>query len=369
MPRVLETGQGSDRRKPSKGRRGPQTGALKSNRRGPEDRVYRVRTKVWLAAVKARCPVDSLLGLDRHFLGDDRADLRAFWRIARDDTDPGLSRDALGERSLVDIVGERPGYHHTRAIYHSELWEEILGPRPLNLDRREALLKILLDRLHLFEPNSEDWMAAAELGIDFFGARRRSMRDFKRWLAHFSRKRDIDRLALLSLLFRRAIEASALQEALALESALISSVRRFCCRFGFNSSISAEWEFLIRRRVIAGQQSLAIPQHIIDSATLMLSGWERQCESAIQRRRYEQMLWAGACMLDNQQEPPVTHLVPRCQRVNDYQSNRQDFVHRAGEMANERIRQHFAESMREGVSAEVRFGEMRGYREPMRNWD
>jgi hypothetical protein len=324
---------------------------------------------VWLAAVKARCPVESLLGLDRYFLGDDRADLRAFWRIARDDTDPGLSRDALDGRNLVDIVGERPGYHHTRAIYHSELWEEILGPRPLKLDRREALLSILLDRLDLFEPNSEDWMAAAEFGLNAFGSRRRSMRDFERWLAHFSRKRNIERLSLLCLLFRRAIEASALEEALVLERALLSSVRRFCCRFGFNSSISAEWEFLIRRRVIAGQQSLAIPEHIIRSATLMLSDWESRCETPMQRRRYEQMLWAGACLLDNQQDLQVTHLVSRSEQVIDYQSKRRDYVDRAGEMAGERVRQHFADTMREGVSAEVRFMEMTGYREPRRNWD
>lgn len=365
-------------RKPSKSAQPApdRSAAATAARRGPRDPIHRLQDAVWLATVDNRCPVASQHGKDIYFLGEAGEGTRTFWRIQRDASDPGLHRASLGGGSVVGLVGRRPGYFHTRAVYASELFQPVqcpavLGPDPMSGDQCDALIKDVLKRLDLVEVTGEDaWLASGSGRFlpEFAAGTRASL---QRWLQGFTRKRNIDHILLLCLLYKRAVGRSALDEAIVFRNATIAGIQRFCRRPGFSGDVQTLWLFLTHRRVFMGQRSL-------EHAPAALAIAEQRLPAAFTKvpalyRNFAWHRWLMAGLIELETQATWTRLVTRTQGLDSFERDREallDAVQRESLARLERdVLAYFALPEDRRVCAATRLAEMRGHVESWRKGD
>lgn len=331
---------------------------------------------VWLAVVESRCPVESHSGKDRYFLGEEAEGTRRFWRIQREASDPGLKRASLGGDSVVSRVARHPGYFDTRAIYASELFQPILypavlGPERLSAQQCDGLIDMVLRRLDLIEIADEDatLLLASERQIPGLAAGTRT--SLQRWLACFVRKRNLDHILLLCLLYQRSVARGALEEAIMFRDAVVVAIQRFCQRPGFNGDIQTLWLFMTKRRVFMGQASLDHSAAALAGAEQMLPGIFMKVPAL--RRSLAWHRWLMAGLLELQEEASWTRIMPRTVAWEEFVREREDLreqMRRDSRARSEHaIRRFLRQPEHLRVGAATRLAEMRGHREPWRPSD
>lgn len=341
----------------------------RSRERGQADRVYRLRSRVWFGAVANRYP-DSVSRMDVDLL--DLADTsgRVMWRIQRHASDPGRFRPHVDSKdSAVEIVQAKPSFKHTQAIYKSELFTEVLSPRPATAERRDALIAIVLGRLGLYEPTKSDLNIASANGMsikDFVPPNERALR---RWWMLFARKRQIDRVLLLCLLYQRALARTNLEEAILFRDATLVAIERFCMRPGFSASTKTLWQFMTLRRVFAGRVSLEHTEAALQAGAELLPLAIRDATTAAKLQQYEWLRYMAACALELQGDLISTHITARSAEIDDFVRRRPELEAKA---RSARYKEALARAQRDkdqSVAASARLLEMPGYREPWRPGD
>ncbi|WP_449302396.1 hypothetical protein [Pseudoxanthomonas mexicana] len=308
--------------------------------------------------------------MDSDLLGEDMEGSRTFWRIARSASDPGLPRKSLDGKSVVEVVARLPGYHHTGKIYASELFSEVLQPNGLTLSRRDELLALVLKRLNLYEPTPEDRWIAQRSKRALHELATPTLLDLQDWLFLFQRKRNIDHVLLLCLLYMRALASANLDEAILFRSSLFYLLHRFCNRPGFDGDTIALLEFMILRRVILGQTSLDHSDQALAHADLLYvpDGYKNP-DSEARMKEYEWRRWIAACRAEVQANPISTKIVRRTPQLQAFFSER----HILHEQALLELKAEHEESWRryleKPVSTYQRFMELPGHREPWRPGD
>lgn len=338
--------------------------------RGPEDLVHRLQARVWLASVRNRYPYESLNAMDSDLLGKDMEGSRTFWRIARAASDPGLPRKSLGGKSVVEVVARLPGYHHTGKIYASELFTEVLQPNGLAVSRREELLALVLKRLKLYEPTPGDrWIAQRCLRtLNELAAPTRL--DLQDWLFLLQRKRNIDHVLLLCLLYMRALASANLDEAILFRSSLSYLLHRFCNRPGFDGDTSTLWEFMILRRVILGQTSLDhSDQALAQAEMLYVPDGYKNPDSEAGMKEYKWRRWIAACLAEVQASPISTKIVRRTPQLQAFLSERHLLQEKALQEFKAEEEERWRRYWDKPVSTHQRFMELPGHREPWRPGD
>lgn len=309
---------------------GEQTG---NGGRGREDHVYRLRALVWFSVVRAhkKAPWEPA-AMDRHFLGQDGGDGRAFWRVLRYARDPGQPRPRWAGMSLVDRVAATRGFEHTAQVYRSPLWEDVLGSAPLTPARREALIEATLARLGLFEPTEDDRLAEVVLALGLQALKAVPARVLRQRIAQVARTRSIDAILLLCLYYRRAIEETRLEDARAFADGTLAAIGRFCRRPGVLGGVDAMWTFMTRRRVLAGQRGLDHSPRIQRLAETWLAPRRARagtCTPAA-RAAFEAQAWQLGCVLDNDaRRAPSSAFHPRTPELECYLAERATFIARA----------------------------------------
>ena len=291
----------------------------RSQERSREDFVHRLRSMLWFAAVKNRYGGHTTSAMDVDLLALADASGRVMWRIKRHASDPGQARsELLARRSPVDVIGERPNFHHTKVIYNSELFTEVLAARPLGVARRDALIKIVLERLGLYEPSQSEVEMLERSGI-VIPRLRKSIHCLRAWLAVFSRKRHIDRVLLLCLLYMRALAKADLDEAAMFRDAVLFAIDRFCARPGFDQDVITLWRFIITRRVFTNQMSLDHSDVVLTAAEELVPMWV-QPRTAAEKKQFEWKRYLIACSFE-QDEKHTTFITERTPVINAHLSS------------------------------------------------
>lgn len=338
--------------------------------RGKEDLVHRLRSAVWFGAVDNRYAGRSVNAMDVDLLGLSHAEARVMWRIKRYASDPGSKTPALlGGRSAVDIIGERSGFHHTRRIYESELFTKVLVPKPLGAEERDGLTAAVLHRLGLHELLESDRVLAAYCKKHVHAFRRPTRRDLEVWSEVFGRKREIDHVLLLCLLYQRALATANLEEAIVFRDAIRDSINRFCARPGFDGSAKILWQFITWRRVISGRTSLKHGEAALCRADQLVPDYLRNTSTSTAKNRYHQYRFMLACELEMHEDTHFTHIVKCTPEINRFLEERKSLDKRAGLAAIARSIRGMRRYLQEGVDAATRFREMHGHREPWRPGD
>lgn len=344
--------------------------------RGPRDPVHRLRTLVWYAVVDNRCPVRSHHGKDRFFLGEAGEGTRTFWRIRRTASDPGLPKASLDGDSVVSRVGQHKGFFHTRAVYASELFQPtqqpaVLGPDPMSGVERDGLIEFVLRRLNLVEITREDAYLARAGGRTSPELAPGTRVALQRWLTDFTRKRNIDHILLLCLLYQRAIGRSALEEAIVFRDATVVAIRRFCQRPGFGGDVHTLWLFVTHRRVFMGQRSLEHSPAALARAEQMLPAAFTKVPAL--RREFTWRRWMMAGLLELLYTASWTRITPRTSAWESLERDRdvlEDALLRdAYERSEHDMQRYLALSEERRVSASTRLAEMPGYIESWRPGD
>jgi hypothetical protein len=335
--------------------------------RGREDRVWRLRALVWLSVVRAhkKCPWEPA-AMDRHFLGEDAGDGRGFWRVLRYARDPGLPRASWGGLSLVDRVGATRGFEHTAAVYHSVLWADVLGPSSLEPARREILIGETLKRLGLFEPAEEDRFAESVLALGLDELRAIPARVLRQRVARLARLRSVDAILLLCLYYRRAIEATQMEEARIFAQGALDAIGRFCRRPGVPGGVDGMWTFMTRRRVLAGQQSLAHTPQVQQTASLWLASRRERAAAAgrLDSAALSEQAWQLGCVLDNQTDlMPATSFHSRTLALEAYMASRAGLIDDARARGVEQALARAETSAATWTPAQRRFAELPGHSE------
>ena len=361
---------GEKAKKAKKGRSGKKARRPRSQERGREDMSRRLRSMVWFGAVDNRYTGNSTNAMDVDLLGLADTSGRVMWRIKRHASDPGEERSKLLKgRSAVGVVGEVPGYHHTKGIYASELFTEVLAPHPLKASRRDELIAIVLARLGLYEPTESDRAIARTSKISIVGFRNPVGHDLKAWLMVFARKRHIDRVLLLCLLYLRALARSNLEEAILFRDSIYFAIHRFCTRPGFGGNVHTLWRFITWRRIFSGSVSLEHGEAALAVADRLVPEYFRRFSTPTGRRQYEWARYIAACGLEMQDCAPATHITKRTPDIDAFLLERSELEVRAQRSWLAEALWRMRRNMREGITASTRFQEMRGHREPWRPGD
>lgn len=333
-----------------------------SRARGREDRVHRLRSQVWFCLVSAQknTPDDPAV-MDSFFLGDVDLDGRVFRRIRDNASDPGLLRKALNNESVVGRVATKSGYRHTQEAYDSALWT-LLGPESMEPDEREVLIASLLQKFVLYESGPDDKFIFDQLTLPDFRGLQRSRSDFRRAAHQLARKRSVDHILLLCLLYRRYLEGGLWGEAGHLRNTILMAIRNYCDRPGFHGDVRTLWIFLTRRRVFAGQLSLEHTWQTLDLVRKIFVHWEQSCRTQKDLAWFKEWVWLYACARENEEEIPVQHLVPRDRQVENFLTSRDQLMIKALDTA---VAAHESARPDEDApnSAARQFAEFIGYRE------
>lgn len=297
--------------------------------------------------------------MDTFFLGDHDFERRVFRRILDNASDPGLKGPQGDRVSVVERVAEKPGYRHTRAAYESRLWD-LLGPRIWTPIEREEEISRLLRDFALYESGPEDKAILDALIQPDFRGLSRSRSYFRRTLRQLARKRDLDRILLLCLLYRRYFEAGRLGEARDVRHAVLQAIRHFCNRPGFHGDVHTLWVFITRRCIFAGQPSLEHTWQALYEAREMLAGWEVRCIEAKSQKWFDNQVWLYACLRENAEEIPVSYLIPRTLAVERFLSARDQLMIKALDAA---VLAWHPPELDQPISAAIRFAELQGHRE------
>ncbi|MGH8109977.1 MAG: hypothetical protein ACREO1_14815 [Arenimonas sp.] len=256
----------------------------KARNRDPADPLFRLRSWVWLGGVWTKTDA-TLRGLDREFLGEENESLRAFWRIRRDGSDPGRLRYSLGNKSLVNLVASKPGYYDTKLLYRSPIWHEVLGATEMTIARRDRLISILMRRLKLFQAEKSDQFISETLQLSVTELRPCTRKVFRKQLRKLVGICKIDNILLLSLLYRRAMSAGSLEEAICVRDSLFLAIRAYCNRPGFDGRTQSLFLYIVERRVICGIRDLAPdPKSLVNARALVARRRENVQNEADQRR-------------------------------------------------------------------------------------
>ena len=341
----------------------------RSSERGKKDLVLRLRSMIWFASVDNRYLGNSVRAMDADLLGLEDLGARVMWRIGRHASDPGKSGvAALEGRTAVEVIGERSGFFHTKEIYSSELFSEVLAPTPLSVSRRDELIGIVLDRLGLYELTKCDRHIASK-STDFSASLSSPRYDLSSWLRIFVRKRNINHVLLLCLLYLRALSRSNLREAIVLRDHIRDAINRFCGRPGFRSDIGTLWQFITWRRVFSGRSSLEHGEASLDAADQWVTKRYLQVEKPAHRARYEFMRYIMACILEMSGDEISTHIMNRTAVIDEFLQRRDTLEMKASRSDLAHALWNSRRSSRAGVTPLIRFGEMRGHSEPWRPGD
>ena len=331
--------------------------------------VHRLRSMLWFAAVDNRYSGNSTNAMDVDLLGLPDTSGRVMWRIKRHASDPGVQRSTLlRKRSPVDVVAERSGFHHTKAIYTSELFTEVLAAHPLEAERRETLITTVLDRLGLYEPTRSDISIAERTGTPIEGFRKPA-HGLRTWLAVFARKRHIDHVLLLCLLYMRALARTNLDEAIQFRDAIFFAIRRFCMRPGFNGDVEALWHFIVARRVLTGRSSLDHPESALTEADELVPLYFKRTSTAAEWKQLEWARYMAACRMELDSQEFPSFITKRTPDIDAFLLKRSDLEMRAVRSWRAESLWRMRRSMRQGVTAATRFQEMHGHRESWRPGD
>lgn len=341
----------------------------RSRERSREDLVQRLRSMLWFSSVDNRYSGNSTNAMDVDLLGLPDTSGRVMWRIKRHASDPGEQRSTLlQKRSPVEVIAERSGFHHTKAIYTSELFTEVLSARPLAAERRDTLIKTVLDRLGLYEPTRSD-LYIAERTKTLVEGFRKPVHGLGTWLEVFARRRHIDHVLLLCLLYLRALGKTNLEEAIQFRNAIIVAIDRFCGRPGFSGDVRTLWHFIVARRVLTGRMSLDHSDGALTAADKFAWSYYKQTSTPAERRRREWMRYMTACRVELYEQETPLYITKRTPDIDAFLSKRADLQEQAIRSRRAESLWQLRRSMREGVSAETRFMEMHGHREDWRCGD
>ncbi len=260
------------------------------------DPVIRLRAWLWLNEILWRtwswdC---SLRGLDRRLLGEEHDDLRAFWRVRRDGLDPGRKRVALGNRSLVEVVASHEGFEETREIYLHRLWRDVLGPTEMSADIREALIQELLHDLRLFQPDGTDEFIAREMKLSLPALHSCTQAQFSGPLEGLIKRRSLNAILLLCLMYRRAMSQAHLEEAICLRDAIYFAIKHYCDRPGFDGQTSGIFLHLVNRRVFCGDREVTPSAAATEAAKQHMAAWRKKARTPSDHRAADTMeyLWS-----------------------------------------------------------------------------
>lgn len=240
----------------------------------------------------------------------------------------------------------------------------------LTPERRDELIVVVLERLGLYEPSEHDrWLAAGNLR-DIPGFEPPSYMALRKWLSVFERKRSIDHVLLLSLLYMRALARTNLDEAILLRDSLSFLINRFCRRPGFSGDTETLWQFITWRRVMTGRLDLSHTKGALARAELLLVPvWMKKATTEPGKEQYRWCRWIGACSLEMQDQPFITKIANRTPALTTFLSDRPRLAKRAAQATKAEILERIKKGLEEPVSAYQRFNEMHGYHEPWRPGD
>lgn len=297
--------------------------------RGKADRVQRLRSQVWFCLVCAQkqAPWDDPAAMDKFFLKRSHGPFRMFERIRDNCSSPGLKNRTLKGRSVVEVVAEKQGYHHTQAAFESSLWSLLSGSAWSPVKREEEIDR-LLRTLALYESGPTDRFIRTALSAPDFRGLKRNRAYFQRVLGQLARKRSLDNILLLCLLYRRYLEIGRLGEARDVRAAVLRAIHRYCDRPGFSRDVHTIWVFITRRRVFAGQPSLEHTPRALSEARERIGVWEAQCTPAKAWQRLDDQSWLYACIGENAEEIPVSYIIPRNPGVERFIAARDEFMTR-----------------------------------------
>ena len=318
----------------------------KERQRRPRHPVYRLRAWVWMGEIEWRTD-DSLRGLDRGLLGDKHGELRAFWRVKRDGFDPGRKRVALGNRSLVEVVAEQPGFDDTKNIYESRLWLEVLGPTEMTKTDRDVLIAELLGTLGLFQPDGTDDFIADEMKLTTPGLRACDEVEFKESSKQLIDRRSVDCILLLCLLYRRAMENAHLEQAIALRDQVYFAVKHYCDRPGFDGRTIGIFLHLINRRVFCGDRNVEPSPQAIAEAKDAMSAWRAKARTRTAHRNVDAMEYLRAIHFSIFDARPLYPLCEVSPDILRYQAEKPRLLKTARKKLRRRTEARFKRAMAE----------------------
>lgn len=307
-----------------------ETSVIVPQGRGKADRVKRLRSQVWfcLVCAQSETPRDDPAAMDKFFLKRCHGPFRMFQRIRDNCSNPGLKNRNLNGRSVVEIVAEKRGYHHTQAAFESSLWSMLSGS-PWSPIQREEEIDRLLHSLALYESGPTDRFIRSALSAPDFRGLKRNRAYFQRVLGQLARKRSLDHILLLCLLFRRYHEVGRWGQARDVRNAVLQAIHRYCDRPGFSRDVHTIWLFITRRRVFSGQPSLEHTPRALSEARELTGIWETYCATTEARQSFDEETWLYACLRENAGEIPVSYIIPRSAGVERFIVARDEFFTRS----------------------------------------
>jgi len=263
--------------------------------------------------------------MDKFFLKRTHGPYRTFERIRDNCSNPGLKSRVLKGQSVVELVAEKPGYRHTGAAFESPLWS-LLGGVAWGPAKREEEIERLLHTLEYFESRASDLFILSALRKPDFRGLKRNRTHYRRVLGQIVRKRSLDGILLLCLLYRRYLESGRLGEARDVRDAVLRAIHHYCDRPGFHRNVHTTWVFITRRRVFAGQPSLEHIPKAIAEARVLIGSWEAPLTPLEARQWSRDQSWLYACMRENSEEIPMSYIIPRDPEVDLFIAGRDKFL-------------------------------------------
>ena len=273
-------------------------------RRGVEDIVCRVQSQVWLAVLKShrRTPAGSS-AIGRFFLPGAEDSGNIFTLIEKNSSNPGRRRASLENRSVVDFVGAKRGFAHTKLVYDSALWMLLKPTLPTPWEREEMIHHTLGQLMRDDKIQDPSFSLLVRVASDC--RLPTPVAAYRRVVRRFARKRSITCVLLLCLLYRRATETGAVGEMQILREGVIAAVHHFCNQPGFSYATATVLLFLVRRRVLAGQRSLEHTLEMDYDADQYIAYLGFLCMTPEEYAWVDHQKWLVACALENLEREQV----------------------------------------------------------------
>lgn len=248
----------------------PKATTVDRRRRSGADLCDRTRAWIWLAYVRARRSDLSYDGLDDQVF-DEGSRRRAFWRVARTGQSPDRVHRLRGF-SLVERLGEKPGFENTAAVFRSQLWQ-LLRCHPMKREELMAMKAKLLDAFNLRQSNEIESCIASDGSIQHPYLHEASAQELADCLRKLAVPLCLDWLALLCVLYRLAVDDVDLELALELQALIRAHYTQVfqtleIGRFGIPGE--KELQFLIEARVLRGDTYSGSAQWAVETLPRLL---------------------------------------------------------------------------------------------------
>lgn len=243
--------------------------------RSGADLCDRTRAWIWLAYVRARHSDLSYDELDDQVF-DEGSRRRAFWRVARTGQRPDRVHRLRGF-SLVERLGEKPGFENTASVFRSELWQ-LLRSRPLKREELLAMKAKLLDAFSLRQSDEIESCVAFDGNVQHPYLRDASALELAECLRKHAVPLCLDWLALLCVLYRLAVDDVDLELAIELQALIREHyIEVFQTleigRFGLRGE--KELQFLIEARVLRGDTYSGSPQWALETLPPLVESFKK----------------------------------------------------------------------------------------------